>query len=358
MRILVFQTAYLGDVVLTTPLLKTLKKRIPSAYVACAVQPAWAPVLENSGMLDKIITFDKRGVDTGAIGTLRLAMSLRKERFDVALCPHPSFRSGLILRLAGIPRRVGFETSSGRMFFTETLPKNEKEHEVRRVLSLAKALGISDDDFVDQPSVSPDPNLDADAILERLGIEPGRFGLVGVHPGSVWATKRWLPEGFSSVCKAIARRGFTVLVFGNDEERPLVTQVVEGADTERVVPCTGLTLPELIAVINRLALYITNDSGPMHVACALGIPVIAIFGSTVPDQGYAPYCEHAAVVETKRLDCRPCGPHGHDSCPLDNFLCMKNVHPESVLLAARVLSGGFADSGFIKVLLNDDYADG
>ena len=353
MRILVFQTAYLGDVVLTTPLLASLRKNLPDAHIACAVQPAWAPVLEHSHDVDQVIAFDKRGSQAGNAATIRFGLSLRKEKFDVALCPHPSFRSGLILRLAGIPFRVGFETSAGRSFFNRLLPRDAAQHEVKRVLSLAGAVGVDPAHWIDTPHVRPDPGIDPDAILQRYGVEPGQFGVVGVHPGSVWKTKRWLPERFARVCRIIGKRGFTVLVFGAEKERSLVDRVVNAADQKSIRACVGLSLPELMAAFTRLALYITNDSGPMHIACALGIPVIAVFGSTVPAQGYAPYSQIATVVQAERLDCRPCGPHGHNTCPLDHFDCMNKVEPESVLLAARVLTGGFAGTGFINVLFNE-----
>ena len=348
MRILIFQTAYLGDVVLTTPLAATLRKHLPDAHIAVAVQPAWRPIFEHSGLVDQVISFDKRGADRGNLGTWRFASALKKERFDVALCPHPSFRSGLILALAGIPRRVGFHDSAGKLFFTENVHRDTKSHEVDRVLSLAKAFDIDESGFVRQLQMTPDPLLSISEILSRFDITDDDFLLVGLHPGSVWATKRWIPENFAIVARQVAKMGPKVLVFGTDAERPLVEKIVAKAKHDRVIPVIGLHLPELIAAFTRLSLYITNDSGPMHIACALGVPTIALFGSTVPALGYAPFSERSAVVEVDRLSCRPCGPHGFNKCPLEHFKCMRNLKPQTVLLSAKIQIGGFKGTGFEK----------
>ena len=353
MRILVFQTAFLGDVVLTTPSLRSLKKKYPEAHVAAVVRPAWVPVLQHVQGVDEILTFDKRGEQTGLPATLRFARSLRKKRFDIVLCPHPSFRSGLILWLAGIPRRIGFSSSTGGLFFTERLKQNADRHEVERVLALSGALNISESEWEKQPVIVPDPAIDVQAILERLGIDPNASISVGIHPGSVWATKRWPADRFADVAKAVAARGFHAIVFGTERERDLVEAVVKGAQKNNVHGCLGLSLAELIAVFSKLALYISNDSGPMHIAAALGIPVVALFGSTVPAQGYAPYLDLAAVVETDRLDCRPCGPHGHDVCPLKHFKCMNKLEPETVLMATTVLATALSETGFMKVVMNE-----
>jgi lipopolysaccharide heptosyltransferase II len=351
LRILVYQTAYLGDVVLTTPLLATLRKQFPKAYIACVVQPAWALIVERSGCVDEVIPFDKRGKEKGLGGTFGFAGRLRKKRFDIALCPHPSFRSGLILRLAGISRRIGFDDASGRFFFTEKLHRDSSAHEVDRVLTLADALGIKKDQRVRELKLKADSELDVDGLLESRGIPRERKGLILVHPGSVWATKRWKPEGFGTVCMYIAQKGIHVGVLGTEKERELVEEVVANAGEERVIPIVGLSLAELLAVIPKSLLYVTNDSGPMHIACALGIPAVAIFGSTVPAQGYAPFSSQSYVIEADRLDCRPCGPHGFDKCPKDHFFCMKKIEPFSVLFAVQILTGGFEGTGFSRALL-------
>ena len=352
MRILVLQTAFLGDVVLTTPLFATIKRNMPDATISCIIRPEWKPVLEHSKHVDELICFDKHGKEKGFFNNLKFTMALRKKKFDVALCPHPSFRSGLILQMAKIPKRVGFDDAAGRMFFNYKVNRDKKDHEVQRVLSLCRPIGIEKKNWEKTLHISPDPTIDPDALLEPLGID-GKEVVVGVHPGSVWSTKRWIPEKFARVCQVVAERGFKVLVFGSKDEKSLVDRIVNEAQNDAVSACTGLTLAELISVFDKkVIVYITNDSGPMHIACALGKPVVAIFGSTVPEQGYAPTSELSAVAQVDRLSCRPCGPHGHDHCPEGHFDCMKKLEPETVLLALRVLMGGFAGTGFAQVLFN------
>jgi len=349
-RILVFQTAYLGDLVLTTPLLATLGKVFPDAHLTAVIQPSWRPVLEHSNLVDEIITFDKRGREKGIYNTLAFAKKLRKKGFDVALCPHPSFRSALILKLSAIPRRIGFDTSSGGFFFSKKVKRNESDHEIFRILSLLNALDIEKEDWITKPIVNANQALDADEILKRNKIEIDGSVVVGVHPGSVWATKRWTGENFTKVCQVLSEKGLPVIVFGTRNERSLVDAIVVAARNKNVMPLIGLTLEELIVVFQKLSIYVTNDSGPMHIAGAMDIPVVSIFGSTVPKQGYAPFGDMASIVQVDRLDCRPCGPHGRHVCPEKHFDCMKKVEPKSVLMAVSVILGVFEGTGFLRAL--------
>lgn len=338
MRILVFQTAYLGDVVLTSPLLAALRSAYLDSHIACVVLPKWAPLLERIPAVDEILTFDKRGKQKGTGGTLRIAKILREKSFDIAFCPHPSFRSGLILRLAKIPKRVGFCNSAGSIFFNRLVKRDENLHEAERVLSLIKGNDLDPDNFDHKPLLTPKKGNDPAGILEPFGVKRGN-AIVGIHPGSVWNTKKWLPENFAVVAERIGSMGFSVAVFGGTSDAETVSKIVKLADHENVVSVMGLSLDKLIMAFTGLSLFICNDSGPMHIAGALGLPVIAIFGSTVPAQGYAPYSEKAAVIQMDRLSCRPCGPHGHHHCPEHHFYCMKKIKPESVLIGARAMMG-------------------
>jgi heptosyltransferase II len=339
-KILVFQTAYLGDVVLTTPLLDALRSKYPSARIDIVVQPAWMEMVRYHPSATMIVPFDKRGAESGIVGTLRFAKSLAAQKYDIAFCPHPSFRSAFILWLARIPLRIGFHNSSGALFFTKTVQRDEKKHEVHRVLSLMNVVGGVD--IESAPKVHLGPDSDAGEILARFGLD-SRKRYLGIHPGSVWATKRWLPERFGELGKTLSQEYDGVIVFGGAGEEELAAIVCAAAGAGAVNLAGRVSLGELAIVLSRLRLLVTNDSGPMHIAAALGVPVVAIFGSTVPEFGYAPFATQSRILEAPQ-SCRPCGPHGFRRCPKEHFRCMRDITVEAAASACRELAGGEAET--------------
>ncbi len=333
-RILVVQTAYLGDVILSQPLWAAVKRAWPTAEVDLLVQPQWAPLFEADPYLHQVITFDKRGRQRGWRGLRRLAAELGARQYDTALCPHPSFRSALLLRWAGIPERIGFAESAGAMLFTSNVRRDRMLPEVDRVLTLLAVWGLRPSEAERRPQLTVPVN-DADAKLASWGLTPGqRF--VCAHPGSVWATKRWLPAGFARVLSDLADDGLRPVVIGGVGDVSETNQVQDRCRTMPLNLAGKLSLPELTLLLSRASLLVTNDSGPMHIAGAVGIPVVAVFGSTVPALGYAPVGSPSRVVEHP-LACRPCGPHGHRRCPLGHFDCMARISADEVLTACRAL---------------------
>ncbi len=332
-RVLIFQTAYLGDVVLTTPLISALRRQFQNAKIDIVAQPAWTPLLENHPEINCVIAFDKRGIEAGLSGTFRFAGKLRKVSYDMALCPHPSFRSALILWLARIPYRIGFHDSAGSFFFTRTVRRDAGEHEVRRVLGLMEPLGALDKEYLPRISLPEEPKIEQ--LMARLGISGKK--LVGLHPGSVWATKRWTEKGFAQLAGSLSQKYDQVLVFGGSGEKELSARITKQAGGSTVDLGGKLDLLELCAVISRLGLFVTNDSGPMHIAASFQIPIVAIFGSTVPALGYTPYGTSSRIVEVD-LDCRPCGSHGFKTCPQKHFRCMKDIDVDMVMAACESIA--------------------
>lgn len=330
LRILVIQTAFLGDAVLTTPVFKALKAAIPASRITLLCTPEIKDVFSGNDNLDELLVMDKKGRDASIFAVFKWGRDLRR-KYDVALIPHRSFRSALLSWLAGIPRRVGFETSQGRMFLTDSVPFDWKMHDAERNMRLLEALGITGARPALDVGKSPE-NLES--RLEALGLSPGR-PWVGMNPGSVWATKRWLPKGFAEVAdRLIQEKHCQVLLFGSEKDRPAVRAVSEAMKEKPVDLCGKTDLKTLAGLIARCRLFVTNDSGPMHLASAARVPVVAIFGPTTRELGFFPYGKDSAMVEVD-LPCRPCTLHGGDVCPLGHFRCMNEVDAEMVLKACR-----------------------
>lgn len=327
-RILVFHTAFIGDVILTLPVAQVLKREHPAARVTMVVIPSTAPLLENHPDVDECIVYDKRGSHRGPGGILTISRILRKKQFDIAIIPHRSLRSSLVCFLAGIPRRVGFSTSAGKILLTDVVKYEKSEHEITRNLRLLSPLGITPNREL--PLLYPSP-ADVRAADEVLGVTNGP-PLVAVAPGSVWNTKRWPRERFTDLTKRLLDEGFGVVLVGGKQDSQLCDEIAREIGREEVRNTAGrLTLLQSAEVIRRCRSVVSNDSAPMHMAVAMGVPVVAIFGATAPEFGFAPLGERDVVVQTAGLPCRPCSIHGGDRCPIKTFVCMNDISAERVL---------------------------
>ncbi|OGR87384.1 MAG: lipopolysaccharide heptosyltransferase II [Elusimicrobia bacterium RIFCSPLOWO2_01_FULL_60_11] len=331
MNILIIQTAFLGDAVLTTPIPSALKKAFPSCKVSLLCTPETRDVFTENKDLDEVLVMDKKGKDRSFASLWRWGKDLRG-RYDIAVIPHRSFRSAFLAVLAGIPKRVGFANSQGRMFLTDLVDFDWKMHDAERNLRLLEALGIRGG----VPAVLVNSSADWKVLASAHGLKEN-VPWVGMNPGSVWATKRWLPEGFAAVADALIREmKCQVILFGSEKDRPSVEAAASLMKETPVNLCGKTDLKSLAALIARCEIFITNDSGPMHLASAAGVPVAAIFGPTTRELGFFPYGPKSKVVELD-MSCRPCSLHGGPVCPLGHFKCMKDLTPEMVLAACRGL---------------------
>jgi heptosyltransferase-2 len=329
---LVIQTSFLGDTVLTTPLLAQLANRGP---VDVVTTPASAALLANHPAVRTIIAYDKRGEDRGLIGLWRLARHLRANRYDVALLAQGSWRSAALALLAGVPVRIGFDTSAGRLLYTKRVPYRDDLHHAARLLMLARPNGREPLPEELRPSLAPGQRErdDVDRLLAAAGGVRADERLVGVAPGSVWGTKRWpyYPELAAELAGA-AR----IVVLGSASDAELAKHILLAAPN--AIDATGkLSLLASAELLGRCAVLVTNDSAPLHLASAMQTPTVAIFGPTVPEFGFGPLAPRASVVGHEGLPCRPCDRHGPPRCPLGHFRCMRELPPALVAERVRAL---------------------
>jgi heptosyltransferase II len=337
-RILIVQTAFLGDVVLTLPLVEMLQQHFPQAQVDVVVVPAHAAVLQQQLGIGMVIPYDKRGTQRGIGGFAAVGRQIRARRYDLVLAPHRSLRTALLIACSGSPQRIGFAHWLTRWAYTATVPRPVKGHEIERNLHLLTALGLRV-----LPSavrlklcVSPAARQRATAYFSRGGIG-SKDVVVGLIPGSQWGTKRWPAERFAALIDYLAGRpGLRCALFGGPQDRPLAEAIL-AICTAPVLDLIGQTpLQELSAYLERCAVVVSNDTGPMHIATAVGRPIVALFGPTTPDMGFAPYgvpWEEASVA----LACRPCHAHGPQYCPLSHWRCMMELSVEHVAASVQRL---------------------
>ena len=318
------QTAFLGDVVLTTPLLAALARR--HGPVDVVTTPAAAALLETHPAVRRVIPYDKRGPDGGPRGLLGLARRLRAERYAAAYLPHRSLRSAALAWLAGIPRRVGFR-DGWPLFYTAVRERPREVHEIDRLLALAD-VGPG----TERPSLKL-TDADRAAAAGFLGEHGIREPFVALAPGAIWGTKRW--PYYTALAERLSPRVPLVIV-GGPEDATLAREVITAlAQRGRATAngCGRLNLRQSAEVIRRAAVLVTNDSAPLHLAQAVATPTVAIFGSTVPAFGFGPRGTADQVVELGGLACRPCSAHGPRRCPLGHHRCMRELTVEQVVAA-------------------------
>ena len=331
-NIVVFQTAFLGDVILTLPLIQVLKRNFPLASIDVVTTPVASSLVANHPSIARIIPYDKRNTQKGMKGVISFARDLRQRRYDVAVVPHRSLRTAAVLALAGIPQRIGFSNASGRFVYNHIVQYVKTKHEIERNYALLSPLGIR---VTQKELPSLHPSLDDINHVNKFLFEReilNQRTMVAIAPGSVWNTKRWLVERYAQLALLLANEGKEVLIVGGNADTELGRAIIETTKHKQVHDATGrLSLLQSADLIGRCNVLVSNDSAPLHMAVAMRTPVVAIFGATVPEFGFAPYGKDDVVVETKGLSCRPCAIHGGDMCPIGTFDCMKKIEAEMVL---------------------------
>jgi heptosyltransferase-2 len=326
--VLVIQTAFLGDVVLTTPLLSVLAERFGPVDVVTT--PAAASLLDHHPAVDSVLRYDKHGTDRGWKALRRLGAQLRNRQYERAYLPHRSLRSALLALWSGAKERVGFADSAGAFSYTTRVPRPREGHEVERLLLLAGARSGQNTPPV-SVGLAPTDLAAADAWLLSHGVGPD---FVAIAPGSVWATKRW-----PFYADLAAELELTSVVIGSPEDAPLADAIVNAAGGRAISAAGALSLRGSAALIQRAAALVTNDSAPLHLATAVGTPIVAVFGPTVPEFGFGPRRPGDIVLGHDDLPCRPCSKHGPPVCPLGHHRCMRDLSVGDVKSALTRIIG-------------------
>jgi heptosyltransferase-2 len=336
----VWQTAYLGDSVLTLPLLQALAEAYPAARIHFFVRRGLSGLYAGLPYLAGVHEFDKRGAQGGLSGAWLYGKTLRPMDFDLWISSHRSLRSALVAKAVGAPVRIGYSTPwFNRLAYTKVIDRRfGQAHEIERLNRLLIPLGITAGD--NWPRFTPPAKAmeDAARFWREHGLDDQAMHVIGLHPGSVWPTKRWPATHYASLLDLAVEHGLRVIVFAGPGEESVAAQVMaearHGTD-KAVINLSGkLNLPALAAYLARLSVYVSNDSGPMHLAWAQHVPIVALFGPTVERFGFYPMGSRSRVLEVD-LDCRPCGLHGHQQCPKDHHECMVRITPEQAWQAVR-----------------------
>jgi len=347
-KILLVQTGFIGDVILSTAVIDNLHAIYPEAELHLLTTPVAGPLLESHELLTKVYTYDKRRKDSGLPGLMRMVRKIRSENYGIAFSLHKSYRTAALLFLARIPVRYGFSEASAPFLYTQTVSRKDQVHEVLRNLAILRNVGRQPDMLMQRLRIDVPKSVMQES--KKYYVEDSSQRLIVVAPGSIWATKRWTVAGFAGVCRSLVRDGSQVILIGGPEDANLANEIEDqaGVPLRNLVGKTSLL--ESAALVSAADLLLSNDSAPLHIASACDTPVVALFCATVPEFGFGPWGVPFQVVEVNGLSCRPCGRHGGDTCPTGTHACQLNIEPLAVLTAIRrLLAIGKVRVGKVKV---------
>lgn len=313
-KFLIIQTAFIGDVILATPIIEKLKRFYPSSSIDVLVRKGNEGLLENNPKINKVVIFDKKNGKYKNL--IRLIKSIRKEQYDTVINVQRYMTTGLITALSKAPYKIGFDKNPMSRYFTLAVPhkmsaKEGSDHEVNRNLYLIQSL--TDDSF-EMPKMYPSAT-----DFEKVKCDGEYYCFA---PTSVWFTKQYPAEKWVELLNNLPETAHLFLL-GGPGDRNACQAIADVSTHPNIKNLAGeLSFLESAALMKGARMNFVNDSAPLHICSAVNAPVRAMFCSTVPSFGYTPLSDNSKVLEVeKQLECRPCGLHGKKTCPLGHFKC-------------------------------------
>lgn len=339
-KILIIRTDRIGDVLLTTPVIKALRDNLPQAYIAMMVDPSASEIIKDNPYLDEVIIYDKKGLHKGFWENFKFILNLRRKRFDLALVLHTKNRMNLICWLSGVRERVGYYNENFGFLLTKRLADTRSEglkHEVDYCLDVLKAIGIESEEkelFI--PVDSESKKWVEDILRENHVSNADR--LVAIHPGASCISKRWFPERFAKLADNLIEKYNVKILVVSGKEGISYSQEMISKMINRVLDFSGKTpLKQLTALLSKCCLFISNDSGPCHIAVAVNVPVISIFGRNqrgLSPVRWRPLGEKSIVVH-KEVGCKDCLAHNCQK----KFACLQAITVNDILRYVDIILG-------------------
>jgi heptosyltransferase-2 len=318
-KILVIQTAFLGDAVLTLPMIQKLKELNSDSTIDVLCIQASKEIFQLSPFINEVIVIDKKGEHKSFFGLLKFIRQIRAEGYNKIYSPHRSFRTSILVLQSGVKETFGYSNSS--MFhvykhITEYVPNH---HEVQRNLDLI-GYDYQKTGWRILPELSI-PESSERKVKDFFESNNIKTNFAVLAPGSIWNTKKYPIEYYEQVIKYLIELGLKVIIIGSKQEED-IGKLLELKFSGNLISAAGsMTITESIALLKQSKILISNDSAPTHLGVCTDIPVLTLYCSTVPDFGFYPYNKKSRWLSYSDLDCKPCGIHGYDKCPLKHFQC-------------------------------------
>lgn len=334
-KILVIQTAFLGDVILALPMVQTLKLHMPDANMDFLCIPQTAGVLAGHSDIHTIIPYDKKGGDKFD-KFIEALSEIRENEYDIVICPHRFTRSALLTYYSEAKIRIGFDNNSLAFLLTNKVKYVQDRHEIYRNLDLIETLpGLEFDDS----KVSLKPKLyPSEENIKNAEHYLRRSNLIAFAPCSKWYTKQLTLSKSKELVHKLIFEGYNVALIGGKDDENYCNELEAAAKDTSLINLGGKLSPlESYYVITRSKALITVDSAAQHLGAASDTPIVLIYGSTDMRFGFYPLTSKYSIIENDTLDCRPCTDHGRDKCPLGHFKCVEDLSIEQIFLKMEEL---------------------
>lgn len=367
--ILVVQTAFLGDLLLGIPFYKAIRNQWPEHELVLICKKGLLDFFIQTKLFDTGYEIEKGNSHSYS----EVLEKLNQKTIEIIFCPHESLRSAFFVQKIKAKQKIGFKKWTTSWIFDRAINKPKSWPEPLRQMSLLWGMATDsltpqdsnkneleqnrkeiESDFFSSSDVNgalraipekwsasvrsqlENNNLKRDTLLEKFGIAKNQKKMIVLFPGSVWPTKMWTENGFSSLGQKLEKENYQVLIMGGKGEEEVAQRL--NKQIPNSINLVGKTsIYETILILTRVQAVIGNDSASSHMASAADAPVLAVFGPTVLDFGYRPWTSKVSIAQIKDLSCRPCGPHGHKVCPLGTHECMTKLSAETVYRGLKTL---------------------
>ncbi|NOS85742.1 MAG: glycosyltransferase family 9 protein [Ignavibacteria bacterium] len=329
-KILIIQTAFLGDVILALPMVQSIKAHLSDALVDFLCIPSTESALQNHPAINKIIPYDKKGGDK-LDKFIEVLNEIREVEYDIVISPHRFLRSSLLTYYSESKVRIGFEENSMAFLLTNKVKYIKDKHEIYRNLELVKQIpGLE----YDEKKVSLKPELYASTEQKEnvRHLLVHKSNLISFAPCSKWFSKQLPIEKAAEIAKILMFKGYNIALVGGEADIAYCTELEDVFKDDSLMNLCGKLSPlESYEVMTYSKALITVDSAAQHLGSASGIPVVLIYGSTDISFGFYPLTSKYKIAEIDSLECRPCTDHGRDKCPLGHFKCMVDLSAEKIV---------------------------
>ncbi len=325
-KILVIQTAFIGDAILTLPMIQKLKMKFQESKIDVISTPITSEIFSASPFVNNVIELDKRAKHKSFFSLLNFIKEIKKNNYTKIYSPHRSFRTSFIVMNLGVMESYGFSTSSMKHVYKHLIDYIPNHHEVQRNLDLI--------DFNEDWKINPEINISEETKEKiNLFINENNLGenIAVIAPGSIWETKKYPAEYFEEVIRYLQKNSFNIVLIGSDKDKPFCDRLVKKF-SDKIISSAGMfSIIETIELLKRTKVLISNDSAPTHFGMCSDIPVLTLYCSTIPEFGFYPYNKKSAYINLNDLKCKPCGIHGHEKCPINTFACGYELEPQIVI---------------------------
>jgi heptosyltransferase-2 len=326
-RVLIIQTSFIGDCILTLPMIQRINQKNPEILIDVLTIPKCVEIFASSPYVKEVIVLDKRKEHKSFLKLYKFVQHLKETDYSKVYTLHRSFRSALITLFLGVVNTYGFNNSSIPFVFKNQIRYDYTSHEVKRNLMLVEEVPIDDWKILPKLRLSAEKMKKIESLFS---VVDSSHKIIAIAPSSEWFTKRYPLKYYKEIVGYLLDKGYIIFLMGSNNDNE-ICENLKTEDSAKIYNLSGqFTISESIEILKRCKLLITNDSAPTHMGMAADIKVLTIFISTLPEFGFYPYNAGSDYLSLN-FKCKPCGVHGYQVCPLGHFRCAEELKPEIVI---------------------------